>query len=400
MIPLFIVSAGVLFYVYCGYPLLLFLVSSFVRRPSRPAPSEPSVTFLISAYNEEDVLREKLQNTLALDYPAEKLEIIVVSDCSTDGTDAIAREYEPFGVRLVQMQKRGGKTAGLNAAVSRASGDILVFSDANALYRPDSVRQLVRNFADPQVGCVTGESRYLAALAGTVGANEGLYWKYERALKVWESRLGSMVGSDGAIMALRTRLYRKLDPADLNDLVIPLQVVQAGLRCVYEPEAVCDEQAMTEYTQEFRRKQRVVNRSVRAIGQFTDLLNPFRYGAFAIQLWSHKALRWTAGAWMLTLLIANAFLIDRGTAWRAAFLVQLAFYGLAGLGGFMALLRLPGLSLLRLPAYLCMVNAAALYGIGLGLSGRTYVTWKPERDHPKPRLDATDPAGARPSEPH
>jgi cellulose synthase/poly-beta-1,6-N-acetylglucosamine synthase-like glycosyltransferase len=381
-LPLLLLSAAVPLYVYAGYPILLWTIGSIRgRRPIAAAPIEPDVTLIVSAYNEQEVIGEKLENSLSLDYPRERLEVIVVSDCSSDRTDAIVAARSADGVRLVRLSERMGKSAGLNQAVATARGSVLVFSDANAFYRPDAIRNLVANFADPQVGCVTGESRYSKPDRSTTSTQENLYWRYERWIKILESAWGSMVGSDGAILALRRGLFEPLRATDLNDLVIPLRVVARGYRVVYEPSAICDEAGMLEYAEEFRRKVRIVNRSVFALRQFPSLFNPLRAGTFALQLISHKALRWSVGLALVVLLICSAATAAIDPRWAPLVWAQCAFYALAAAAALFPGLRRRAGPVATLPYYFCLVNVAALIGGARGLLGRVQVRWNPERRH-------------------
>ena len=282
MVTVLLVSIGVLAYVVAGYPLLLrLLVRARGAKHVRQADITPKLSFLISAYNEADVIRAKLANTLALDYPAERLEIVVISDCSDDGTDAIVQEFAARGVILARQAERRGKTAGLNATIPTLTGDIVVFSDANAMYDADALRKLVRNFADPAVGYVTGEARYLLNGQAAADAGERAYWGYEMELKRLETQLGSMVGGDGAIYAIRRRLWRTLPEDSINDFLNPLQIVEAGWRGVYEPQAICYEETSGGFKSEYKRRVRIVSRSWRAVFQAAGVLNPFRVGLFS-----------------------------------------------------------------------------------------------------------------------
>lgn len=376
---LFWAGIALIVYVYAGYPLLLLLLNR-VRgeRPVRRANIEPDVTLIISAYNEEDVIARKLDNSLNLDYPAKKLEIIVVSDASTDKTDDIVRQYADRGVRLLRMPERGGKTVGLNHAVPQARGEIIIFSDANALYDRQVVRNMVRNFADPEVGVVTGESRYLIEDGDTSTESENLYWRYELMLKKLESALGSVVGGDGAIYAIRKSLYRPMQPSDLSDFVNPLQIVAQGYRNVYEPEAFSYEKGGESFEKEFRRKVRIVNRAWRGMVSMRRVLNPFRYGWFAVQTWSHKVLRWWIPAFMAMVLFANLMLLGEGPFYQASLLLQGLFYGLALIGSARRSTR-PMSRLVYIPYYFCLVNWASLRGIIENYFGRTYTTWETVR---------------------
>lgn len=375
--------AVLIVYVYAGYPLALWLLASLGgRRPVAAADQEPEVTLVISAFNEAAVIGAKLDNTLALDYPRNRLQTIVVSDASDDGTDDIVRRYRDRGVELVRMPERGGKTVGLNAAVARARGDVIVFSDANAMYDRDAIRALVRNFADPAVGAAVGESVYVDPEAES-DRSESLYWRYETWIKRLESQIGSVVGGDGAIYAVRRSLYRPMPADALSDFVNPLQVVSHGYRCVYEPAARSCERAAGEFAQEFRRKVRIVNRAWRALVGYPALLNPWRHGRFAWQLVSHKLLRWLVPVQLAALFATTAALAREGGVYQAALAAQLAFYllALAGLG-----LRRRGRmpALLAIPYYFCLVNVASAVGIIDAFRGKTYTTWATARSPVQP----------------
>ncbi|MGE3999267.1 MAG: glycosyltransferase family 2 protein, partial [Planctomycetaceae bacterium] len=275
---------------YAVYPACLLVLSRF-RQRTQPQPLEPSTTLIISAFNEADVIREKLENSLALDYPADRLEVMVISDASQDGTDDIVRSFSDSGVRLCRKEQRRGKSAGLSRFVPQASGEILVFSDANSIYEPDAIRRLVRHFNDDGVGFVVGHQRYYddASISST---SESLYWRYETAIKVLESRVGSVVCGDGAIMAIRSELFEPLSADDINDLALPLKIVIRGYRGVFDPEAICYEHTAADMAAEFRRRVRIVNRSFRAVYRNWKALSPIHVGWFAVQLFLHKVVRW------------------------------------------------------------------------------------------------------------
>lgn len=369
---------AVVFYVYAGYPLILLIVT---RRADPPASGHdeplPAVTLLISAFNEEDCIAERLDNCLELDYPADLLEIVVVSDASSDATDSIVAEYEDKGVSLLRMEQRGGKTLGLNAGVNNARGDVVVFSDANAMYRPDAVRALVARFADPEIGAVIGESSYIEP-DSDAGRSESLYWRYETAIKMLESRRGSVVGGDGAIYAVRRSLYKPMSAESLSDFVNPLQVVQEGYRCVYEPGALSYEQTAGAFFKEYRRKVRIVNRAWRALMSMKGLLNPFRFGLFSWQVISHKLLRWLVPAFLVAAFLINGLLLGQHPFYWVTFVVQLLFYGLAVAGSLLRgrqNLAMP----LYIPYYFCLVNIASARGIFEAYRGKTYTTWSTAR---------------------
>jgi cellulose synthase/poly-beta-1,6-N-acetylglucosamine synthase-like glycosyltransferase len=370
---------AVVAYVYAGYPLLLLLASrraASVRDFDR-ASGEPRVTLLISAFNEEACIAAKIENTLALDYPREALEVVVISDASDDGTDRIVAGYESRGVRLLRMPSRGGKTLGLNAGVAAAAGEIVVFSDANALYRCDAIRRLVAPFADAAIGAVIGESTYTAPDSES-GRSESLYWRYETWIKALESRGGSVVGGDGAIYAVRRSLYQPMAADALSDFVNPLQVVKAGYRCVYEPRALSYEEAAADFEREYRRKVRIVNRAWRALWSMRAMLNPFRYGGFALKLWSHKVLRWWVPLALVIVFVTNVMLLSEHELYRLTMALQLAFFALAGVGYFIRRRAYQSV-LLRVPFYFCLVNVAASVGLIQAMGGKSYTTWTTSR---------------------
>jgi len=375
----FWICLGLLAWVYAGYPLLLWLLRLVgIRRPVRAERIEPRVTLIVSAYNERQVIGAKLENCRRLDYPSDRFEVIVVSDASDDGTDDVVAAAGP-PARLLRMDARGGKTVGLNAALRAAQGDIVVFSDANAMYERDALRMLVRNFADPRVGAVTGESRYEVGTDDASTESEGAYWSYEIWIKGLESSLGSVVGGDGAIYAIRRGLYRDLAPGDLSDFVNPLQIVAQGYRNVYEPAAVSWEGGAEGYGAEFRRKVRIVNRAWRATFKMRALLNPFRHGFFALQFLSHKVLRWLVPWLMLVVFGANLLVAASSPLFAVLMAGQLLFYALALLGWLLA--GRSGLlgRLTSIPYYFCLVNVASLLALVEVFGGKEYRTWSSSR---------------------
>jgi cellulose synthase/poly-beta-1,6-N-acetylglucosamine synthase-like glycosyltransferase len=372
----------VVLYAYAGYPVVLMVLGVF--RTSRPASSGagglPKVSLLISAYNEAAVIEDKLVNSLDLDYPEELLEIVVVSDASCDGTDDIVRKFEDRGIVLMRCEGHIGKTACLNRAVPRAAGDIIVFSDANSRYDRRAVRCLVERFSDRKIGFVTGRTEYLSP-AGDGGLSPaGLYTRVEGLTKALEGRIGSCVGADGAIFAIRKFLYRPLDASDINDLVVPARIVQQGYRGVLAPDAFCLEPAAPDVSGEFARHVRITTRSLRAIFRHSSLLNPFRYPLFSFELASHKLVRFIVPfalftAFFLNVLIAAA---GGGPVYGATLLMQVCFYILWLAGS----LDIP-LSFLTRPSRaahtFCAVNLAILIGWIKFLKGEKFTTWATQR---------------------
>lgn len=358
-----------LLYVYIGYPLLLRAVV-FCRGARRVETdgAVPSLSLVISAYNEAGVIRRKLDNVLELDYPREQLEVVVISDASSDGTDEIVAEFASRGVRLEQRPTRKGKTAGLNWTVPRLAGTIVVFSDANTLYARDALRQIVRGFADPMVGCITGETQYLEGRSAA-DASERTYWGYEGRIKRLETAVGSTVGGDGALYAIRRTLWRTLPEAAINDFLNPLQIVEAGWRAIYAPEARGFEETAGNVSTEWRRRVRIVSRSWRAVWQAKGVLNPFRVGFFTISIVSHKILRWLSGlfvavcgAGVVTVVLAHQVLIVAGA-------LSATGAGLAALVSPLWRRRL------ALPFYALVIQAASLVGVTKGMFGAVSGTW-------------------------
>jgi cellulose synthase/poly-beta-1,6-N-acetylglucosamine synthase-like glycosyltransferase len=374
METLFWGSAGVLLYVYAGYPALLWLMVRLRgARLVRTGVIEPRVTLVISAYNEAAVIRQKIENVLALDYPAHLLEVVVISDASSDGTDEIVREYADRGVRLARQEERRGKTAGLNQVVPGVAGEIVVFSDANAMYTPEALRMLVRNFADAAVGCVTGEARYVEGSQTAADAGERAYWSYEIQVKRLETAVGSMVGGDGAIYAIRRHLWRTLPENAINDFLNPLQIVAAGWRVVYEPLAVCFEETAGGVRTEYRRRVRIVSRSWRALFEAPGVLNPFKVGFFAVSVVSHKVLRWFTGVFAMTLVVSFAALLWFETP------VRPRVAAVVGGAALLALLHPPVRRLVRFGGYFAAITLASAVGLLKGSVGRVSGTWTTPR---------------------
>ena len=275
------------------------------------------------------------------------------------------------------MEERGGKTLGLNAGVAEAQSDIIVFSDANAMYQKDAIRALVTPFANTHVGAVVGESTYTSAEEES-GDSESLYWRYETAIKALESRASSVVGGDGAIYAVRKELYKPMNAEVLSDFVNPLQVVEQGFRCIYERQAISVEGVAGSFEKEFKRKVRIVNRAWRATMSMKRLLNPLRYGAFAWQFLSHKLLRWLVPALLVAILVTNICLLGSGSVYAFTFAAQVGFYALALVGVLSR--KKQGLpKVIYIPYYFCLVNVASARGVLEAYLGRTYTTWSTAR---------------------
>jgi cellulose synthase/poly-beta-1,6-N-acetylglucosamine synthase-like glycosyltransferase len=375
----FWLSAAALCYTYVGYPLLLVVLSRLRPRPVRRAEWTPRVTVVIAAYNEERDLAAKLENTLALDYPADQLEIIVASDCSTDRTDDIARSFAARGVRLHRQEHRHGKTSAQNAAVERATGEIILFSDATTMYRPDVLRVLVPPFADPSVGCATGRVAYTDSAPSTVGHGTRSYWSYEFLLKRHESAVRSLIGVCGCMYAVRRSAYRPLYQEACSDFVIATKMVEQGLRAVYEPDAVCTEETNRQARKEMHTRVRIITQTFADLWRNRAMMNPLRSGFYAVELLSHKVLRYLVPVFLILILVSSAYLAPRSLFFSALLLAQLAFYGLAAATWVLEKFGVDS-RLLALPQYFVLTNLASLVAFYKLLRGERFVRWEPIRE--------------------
>ncbi len=379
MEPVLWLLAALVLYSYAGYPCLLALIAAL--RPGQPAraPTEPDISVIIAAHNEEKHIGRKLERVLTLDYPAARLEVIVASDCSTDRTHEIVREFASKGVQLVILPERGGKTAAQNLAVSQARGEILVFTDATTDLAPDAIRKLVQPFADPRVGCTGAELEYVSEAQTAVGRGGGLYWHYEKLVKELESRANSLIGVSGCLYAVRRRLYAPIAPDLISDFVIALDVFARGHVTAYVPGAIAWERTHEDAGREFAMRTRVVVRSIHALVQRAGLLNPSRAGLFATQLWSHKVLRYLVPELLLAVFALSVALAlrpgPRATLYQLLVGLQLVTYiAVPALYGVCQRLGIRT-STLSAPFYFVHANAAALWGLISYLRGGRQVTW-------------------------
>ncbi len=344
--------AAVLYH-YVGYPLLLRVVAALSRAPAEPAPlaTLPELSVIIPCHNEADVLAAKLEDLRAAEYPADKVEIIVASDGSDDGTAAMALGA---GARVVAWPERRGKPAALNAGAAAAGGEVFVFTDANARVPPASLAELVAPFADPRVGGVTGEQVITRG-----AAPERAYWRFESFVKTGEAALGSVVGSDGSLYAVKRSLFRDVPESRLimDDFFVSLEVVAAGYRLAYAPAAVAYEEALDDGRREFKRKARIMAGSLVALAA----LNPAIWRRIPWQLFSHKIMRWLGPAFLAAALVAAAAAAALGSVFGAVLLgAQLLFYAAAAIGRIWPGRRAP--LLFRAPYFFVLANVALAYG--------------------------------------
>jgi len=363
----FWMSAALVGFAYAGYPLALALLARLRSRPVTRQSIRPPVTFVITAHNEEQRLGGKLHNTLAQDYPASLLEIIVASDCSTDSTDDIARSFGDR-VRLVRALERRGKEAAQQLAVHASSGEILVFSDVATAIAPDGVSSLVANFADPSVGCVSSIDRFVDADGRTSG--EGAYVRYEMFLRTLETRVNSLVGLSGSFFAARRDVCRRWSADRQSDFSTLLNAIELGYRGVLDPNTAGYYRNLADDRRESARKIRTVVRGIGVLARNLRMLNPFRYGLFAWQLASHKLCRWLVPFAMIAALASNAALVA-APFYRAMLAAQLAFYAAAAAGLW------TGAGALRLPAYFVRSNLSILAAWIRFARGERMTTWTP-----------------------
>jgi Glycosyl transferase family 2 len=374
MESLFWACVAFVFYGYLGYPMIMYVLARFFPKPVHRGDITPRVSLIITARNEEKRIGDKIENSLALDYPHEQLEVIVTSDCSTDDTHAIVARYADRGVRLVVAPERRGKEFAQKCAIRASAGEILVFSDVATRLDADGVRAIVANFADASVGCVSSVDRLVDA-DGTV-SGEGAYVRYEMYLRSLESMVGSVVGLSGSFFAARRDVC---DPwaEDLpSDFTTLLNTLQHGMRGISDVRAIGYYPNLANKQNEYGRKVRTVVRGMSGLGRHLHLLNPFRYGLAAWQLFSHKVCRWLVPFGLIGALAASLALLTRSPFYLAVGLLQVGAYAVAANG-----LRDPDrqAGIPRLLTFLVLVNVSILHAWYRVLRGRRVVAWEPSR---------------------
>jgi glycosyltransferase involved in cell wall biosynthesis len=385
-------SVALLAYTYAGFPLLLLVRAVLFPRPYRSEEIAPRISLIIVAHNEAAGMESRLANVLGLDYPPECLEVIVASDGSTDDTEAIVRRHADRGIRLLALPRQG-KIPALNAAVAAATGEVLVFSDANSTYAPNALKALVRPLADPAVGCVAGDQRYLRDAQGANAGERG-YWSFDRLLKRAQSRAGSATSATGAIYALRRSLFTPVPGGVTDDFTASTGAIAQGYRLIFAPDAVAYEPVAAKSGVEFGRKVRVMTRGLTAVSVRRELLNPLAHGAYAWQLVSHKVLRRLMFVPLAALAVVTPLLGDQGWIYRAALILQAAVYGAGALGWLLGGTRLGRAKPLALPFFFCLVNLASVVATFNVLRGQRIDRWEPQRNgigNPALALPLADP---------
>jgi cellulose synthase/poly-beta-1,6-N-acetylglucosamine synthase-like glycosyltransferase len=370
---LFLTSVFLVLFAYFGYPLTLVLVGRFRGRDVNRAGVFPPVTFIVTVHNEERRIRDKLENTLGLDYPRGSLEILVASDGSSDRTNEIVRGYADRGVQLLDIADRGGKENAQKEAVKKATGEVLVFSDVATMLQEDGLQQLVTSFADPTVGCVSSEDRLVGKEGKPCG--EGLYVRYEMWLRRLESRAGSLVGLSGSLFAARRAVCADFSGEMQSDFRTVLNSMKMGLRGVSDPRAVGLYQDTASQKREWDRKIRTVLRGLTVFFRHLELLNIFRYGLFSYQLFCHKLLRWLVPLLLFMAFASNLVLYSRSVIYQITLYLQIVFYVLAAMG--LTREELQNNKLVRIPSYFLSVNLAILFAWWRYLKGQRIVTWTP-----------------------
>lgn len=382
----FWLTGGLIVYAYAGFPLLL-LVRAHVRRRA-PAGTTygpahlPRISLVIVAHNESATIAAKIANTHALDYPADRLEVIVASDGSDDGTNEIVAYRAQSNLRLLVFP-RLGKVPALNAAVAHAQGEIVVFSDANSMYAPDALRALVAPFSNPDVGAVGGNQRYLPDGGGHMASfSERLYWGYDRALKRLQSEAGHMTAATGAIHAIRRDIFRPVPLGVSDDFMTSTSAIAQGYRLVFQPNAIAYEALAPTEGAEFERKLRIIARGLRGMWVMRELFNPLRHGFYSLQLFSHKLLRWSVCWLLLALLVASFALYGDGWFYTWTARAQIGLYACAAGGLTLKRTRLAQYRVFKLvgvPFYFSMANYAALRAWLQVLAGRRVDRWESGR---------------------
>jgi len=371
------------FYTYLGYGLFLIIIVEIKeliigKSIQHLKPFEPNVTMFVAAYNEKDFINSKVQNMLALDYPKHKLQLLFVTDGSDDGTPELLKKFPE--VTLLHAVKRSGKIAAINRGVKLVTNPIVIFSDANAMLNPESVKEIVKHYQDPDVGCVSGEKRiYKKDKDGASGSGEGIYWRYESLLKQYDYRLNSAVGAAGELFSVRTELHQHVERDTLlDDFIISLRIAQKGYKIAYEPNAYASESASISIKEEMKRKIRISAGGIQSIIRLIGLFNIFKYGILTFQYVSHRVLRWTlTPIALLALLPINYILTQQNNVliYELLFYGQIFFYSLALVGWYLENKQIK-IKILFIPFYFFFMNLCVFLGFFRYIRGSQSVLWE------------------------
>jgi cellulose synthase/poly-beta-1,6-N-acetylglucosamine synthase-like glycosyltransferase len=377
----------IVFYAYLGYGILLFVLVKLKRifssgnKKDKQVDYEPDVTLFVAAYNEKDFIDAKIKNSFSLEYPREKVKHVWVTDGSNDGTPDLLRKYE--GIEVYHLDERGGKIGAMNRGMKFVKTPIVIFSDGNTMLGEESIRRIVNLFADPKVGCVSGEKRIFSKEKdGAAGAGEGLYWKYESTLKKWDAELYSVVGAAGELFAIRTELFQEVERDTLlDDFIISLRVAMKGYTIQYDPEAYAIESASANVKEELKRKIRISAGGIQSVVRLRALLNFWKFGTLSFQYISHRVLRWTLAPLSLLLLIpTNIYLALSDQLFPLGFYsillwLQILFYVAALLGWYLEN-KMIKVKVLFIPYYFFIMNYSVFLGFMRYLKGSQTVNWE------------------------
>ncbi len=376
-----LVGTGVAIYTYLGYPAILYLLA-LTRRSSRATEEDfswPILSITIPAFNEEQTIGATLDSLLELDYPRQLVQILVVSDASTDGTDQIVRDYAVKGVELCRLSQRMGKTAAENSAVSRLTGEIIVNTDASIRIPPHSLKPLIRAFADPEVGVASGRDISVARAEDTTVLGEAGYVGYEMWIRDLETKVGGIVGASGCFYAIRSEIHKTRLPISLSrDFAASLNAREQGYRAVSVRDAVCYVTRTGSLRHEYRRKVRTITRGIETLTLKKHLLNPLRYGAFAWMLFSHKVCRWLV-PWFLAVAALGLAVLAFTVPWLRWLLVAMVLLGAASSLEWLEKFSGRSPRLLSLAAYAIAGNAAAMHSMIRAIRGERTATWEPTK---------------------
>lgn len=369
----FWISLFLIFHAYFGYPFSLRLLRCFRSNSVKKAPIEPHVSLIITACNEEQRIGDKLENTVALEYPREKLQVLVASDGSTDRTNDTVRNYVEKGIDLLAFPERRGKENTQKDALSHATGKVIVFSDVATHLEPHGLREIISNFADPSVGCVSSVDKVVGRDGKPCG--EGFYVRYEMWLRDLESQVNSLVGLSGSFFAARSEVCQDFSGEMQSDFRTVLNSMRLGLRGISDPNSIGYYQDISDTRREFDRKVRTVLRGLTVFFRNLEFLNVFHYGLFSYQYFCHKLLRWLVPLFLFIALAANAFQSPGSLAYSVILLLQLVFYIIA-INGWIAKVP-PSHAVLKIPLYFITVNAAIFVAWCQFIRGKRMVMWMP-----------------------
>lgn len=375
-------SLFIIFYTFIGYGIVLFLLVKIKKivRGKRIVPNQmdnlPTLSLVVACYNEESIIEEKINNTLSLSYPADKIQYIFITDGSSDRTPEIIARYPQ--VQLMHRPERKGKIHAIHRVMKEVTSEVVVFTDANTFLNKNALTNITRHYADPKVGAVSGEKRVSISEVSDATAGEGIYWKYESILKKWDSELYSVVGAAGELFSVRTALYEPV-PVDtvLDDFMISLKIAQKGFRIVYEPQAYAVEGASCDTKEELKRKVRIAAGGIQSILRLQTLMNPFRYPLLSFQYISHRVLRWTITPFaMITAFLSNIYIVanDGAPIYQMILIAQVLLYAAATIGWLFERKEIK-IKALFVPYYFCMMNYAVIAGIIRFSAGKQSAAW-------------------------